>query len=117
MSNRDVVVCSFYTPDEYYGGHAKELKEQLDALGVGYELLEVQKRDGEDWADVTRRKIGFIKDICDKHPDKMVFWIDVDCRITHLPDYISNSTADLIGFHRSFVNPLQIAYQNRTRLW
>ncbi|MDP5025982.1 MAG: polysaccharide pyruvyl transferase family protein [Aquiluna sp.] len=117
MSNRDVVVCSFYTPDEYYGGHAKELKEQLDALGVGYELLEVQKRDGEDWADVTRRKIGFIKDICDKHPDKMVFWIDVDCRITHLPDYISNSTADLIGFQRSFGNPLQIGYQNRTRFW
>ena len=117
MSNRDVVVCSFYTPDEYYGGHAKELKEQLDALGVGYELLEVQKRDGEDWADVTRRKIGFIKDICDKHPDKMVFWIDVDCRITHLPDYISNSTADLIVFQRSFGNPLQIGYQNRTRFW
>ena len=117
MSNRDVVVCSFYTPDEYYGGHAKELKSQLDSLGVGYELLEVQKRDGEDWADVTRRKIGFIKDICDKHPDKMVFWIDVDCRITHLPDYISNSTADLIGFQRSFGNPLQIGYQNRTRFW
>ncbi len=117
MSNRDVVVCSFYTPDEYYGGHAKELREQLDALGVGYELLEVQKREGEDWADVTRRKIGFIKDICDKHPDKMVFWIDVDCRITHLPDYISNSTADLIGFQRSFGSPLQIGYQNRTRFW
>lgn len=117
MSNRDVVICSFYTPDEYYGGHARELKAQLDSLGVGYELLEVQKRDGEDWADVTRRKIGFIKDICEKHPDKMVFWIDVDCRITHLPDYISNSTADMIGFQRSFGNPLQIGYQNRTRFW
>jgi hypothetical protein len=117
VSNRDVVVCSFYTPDEYYGGHAKELREQLEALGVGYELLEVQKRDGEDWADVTRRKIGFIKSICDKHPDKMVFWIDVDCRITHLPDYISGSTADLIGFQRSFGSPLQIGYQNRTRFW
>ena len=117
MSNRDVVICSFYTPDEYYGGHAKELKAQLDSIGVGYELLEVQKREGEDWADVTRRKIGFIKDICDKHPDKMVFWIDVDCRITHLPDYISNSTADLIGFQRSFGSPLQIGYQNRTRFW
>ena len=117
MSNRDVVVCSFYTPDEYYAGHAKELKAQLDSIGVGYELLEVQKRDGEDWADVTRRKIGFIKEICDKHPDKMVFWIDVDCRISHLPEYISNTTADLIGFQRSFGSPLQIGYQNRTRFW
>lgn len=117
MSNRDVVICSFYTPDEYYAGHARELREQLESIGVGYELLEVQKREGEDWADVTRRKIGFIKEICEKHPDKMVFWIDVDCRITHLPDYISNTTADLIGFQRSFGSPLQIGYQNRTRFW
>jgi hypothetical protein len=47
----------------------------------------------------------------------MVFWIDVDCRITSLPDYISNSTADLIGFQRSFGSPLQIGYRNRTRFW
>ena len=117
MSNRDVVICSFYTPDEYYGGHARELREQLTAIGVGHELLEIQKNPGEDWADVTRRKIGFIRDICHKHPDKMVFWIDVDCRITHLPDYISNTTADLIGFQRSFGSPLQIGYHNRTRFW
>jgi hypothetical protein len=111
------VICSFYTPDEYYGGHARELREQLTAIGVGHELLEIQKNPGEDWADVTRRKIGFIRDICHKHPDKMVFWIDVDCRITHLPDYISNTTADLIGFQRSFGSPLQIGYHNRTRFW
>ena len=117
MSNRDVIICSFYTPDEYYGSHARELGEQLTALGIAHELLEVQKNQGEDWADVTRKKIGFIKDICEKHPDKMVFWIDVDCRISHLPDYISNSTADLIGFQRSFGSPLQIGYHNRTRFW
>jgi hypothetical protein len=46
-----------------------------------------------------------------------VFWIDVDCRITHLPDYISNTTADMIGFQRSFGSPLQIGYHNRTRFW
>ena len=117
MSNRDVVVCSFYTPDAYYGGHAKELREQLDALGISHELLEIQKRPGEDWADVTRRKIGFIREICHKHPTKMVFWIDVDCRITSLPEYISNTTADFIGFQRSFGSPLQIGYHNRTRFW
>jgi len=115
--NRDVIVCSFYTPDDYYANHAKELREQLASLGIQTELLEVQKKPGEDWADTTRRKIGFIRDVCNKYPDKMVFWIDVDCRITHLPDYISNSTADLIGFQRSFGNPLQIGYHNRTRFW
>lgn len=117
MSKREVVICSFYTPDEYYGGHARELRTQLEDLGLEHELLEIQKREGEDWADVTRRKIGFIREICHKHPEKMVFWIDVDCRITSLPDYISNSTADFIGFQRSFGSPLQIGYHNRTRFW
>ena len=117
MSSRDVVICSFYTPDEYYGNHAKELGEKLTSLGIAHELLQVEKKPGEDWADVTRKKIGFIRDICHKHPDKMVFWIDVDCRISHLPAYISNSTADLIGFQRSFGSPLFIGYGHRTRFW
>jgi hypothetical protein len=117
VPHRDVVICSFHTPDEYYAGHARELKEQLDSLGLTYELLEVEKREGEDWADVTRRKIGFIHDVCEKHPDAMVFWIDVDCRLTHLPDYVRDSTADLIGFQRSFRSPLHIGYANRARFW
>jgi hypothetical protein len=117
MSYRDVVICSFYTPDEYYGNHARELREQLTDLGISHELLEIEKKPDEDWADVTRKKIAFIREICHKHPDKMVFWIDVDCRISHLPDYISNSTADLVGFQRSFGSPLFIGYSHRTRFW
>lgn len=117
LVTRDVVVCSFHTPDEYYAGHARQLEERLDALGLPYELLEVAKPDGEDWADVTRRKIGFIHAVCQKYPESMVFWIDVDCRITHLPEYVRASTADLVGFQRSFRSPLHIGYQNRTRFW
>ncbi len=117
MTNPGVIVCSFYTPDDYYGGHARELRSQLDSLGIAHELLEITKAPGEDWADTTRRKIGFIRSVCEKHPDKKVFWIDVDCRINYLPDYIANSTADLIGFQRSFGSPLQIGYGNRTRFW
>ena len=60
MSNRDVILCSFYTPDEYYSGHAKELGDQLTKLGIAHELLKLEKKPGEDWADTTRRKLGFI---------------------------------------------------------
>jgi hypothetical protein len=116
-TQREAVVCSFHTTDDYYAGHARELREQLEALGLAYQLLEVDRRDGEDWADVTRRKIGFIRDACLEHPEAMVFWIDVDCRITHLPDYVRDSSADFIGFQRSFRSPLQIGYHNRTRFW
>lgn len=116
-AQREVVICSFHTPDEYYAGHARELRGQLDALDLPYQLVEVEKGDEEDWADVTRRKVGLIRDACQEHPDAMVFWIDVDCRITHLPDYVRDSTADFIGFQRSFRSPLLIGYQNRTRFW
>ena len=117
MTKPQIVICSFYTPDEYYANHARELKEQLEELGLDHQLLQVEKGAGEDWADVTRKKIGFIKKVCDENPTKMVFWIDVDCRISHLPDYIANSSADLIGFQRSFGSPMQIGYHNRTRFW
>jgi Polysaccharide pyruvyl transferase len=116
-AQREAVICSFHTSDDYYAGHAHELRGQLDALGVAHRLLEVERRDDQDWADVTRRKIGFIRDACQEHPDAMVFWIDVDCRITHLPEYVRDSTADIIGFQRSFRSPLQIGYHNRTRFW
>ncbi|MGB7979302.1 MAG: polysaccharide pyruvyl transferase family protein [Candidatus Nanopelagicales bacterium] len=114
---REAVICSFHTPDDYYARHARELRGQLEALGLAHQLLEVDRADGADWADVTRRKIGFIRDACQQYPEAMVFWIDVDCRITHLPDYVRDSTADLIGFQRSFRTPLQIGYQNRARFW
>ena len=117
MTSANAIVCSFYTPDDYYGNHARQLREQLDELGIEHELLEITKAPGEDWADTTRRKIGFIRSVCERHPDKKVFWIDIDCRISYLPDYIANSTADLIGFQRSFGSPLQIGYGNRTRFW
>lgn len=111
------MICSFHTPDAYYAGHARELRGQLDALDLPYQLLEVHRGESEDWADVTRRKIGLIRDACVEHPDAMVFWIDVDCRITHLPDYVRDSTADFVGFQRSFRSPLLIGYHSRTRFW
>jgi len=117
VTSQDLIVCSFYTPDDYYSSHAKALRAQLDGLGIDHELLEITKAPGEDWADTTRRKIGFIKSVCDKNPNTKVFWVDIDCRINYLPDYIANSTADLIGFQRSFSSPLQIGYGNRTRFW
>jgi len=117
VTSQDLIVCSFYTPDDYYSSHAKALRAQLEGLGIDHDLLEITKAPGEDWADTTRRKIGFIKSVCDKNPAKKVFWVDIDCRINYLPDYIANSTADLIGFQRSFGSPLQIGYGNRTRFW
>ncbi|ROS78535.1 polysaccharide pyruvyl transferase family protein [Cellulomonas sp. PhB143] len=113
----DVVVCSFYTADSYYRAFADELRGNLERLGIAYELEEVVALEGQDWADICRRKVGFLARVCEAHPDSTVFWIDVDCGLHSLPGYVRRSTADLIGFQRGFSSPLTIGYANRTRFW
>ncbi|RNL63749.1 hypothetical protein EFK50_08440 [Nocardioides marmoriginsengisoli] len=117
MNYDDIVVCSFYTADEYYRDHADRLRKNLADIGVRGELEEIVKAPGEDWADICRKKIAFLGRICAEHPDKKVFWVDVDCQLLGLPDYIGDSTADLIGFQRGFGSPVSIGYANRTRFW
>lgn len=112
-----IVVCSFYTDDEYYRNEAKALKADLDKLGVDYVLEEIAKKPGQDWADMCRQKVPFLQSVCERFPDKKVFWIDVDCRLLSLPDFVRNSSADIIGFQRGFGSSLTIGYQNRTRFW
>ena len=113
----NAIVCSFYTADDYYKSHASRLKANLESLGIPYELREISKQPGDDWADICRKKVGFIADVCAAHPDKKVFWIDVDCEIFSIPDFILNSTADIIGFQRGFSSPVNIGYERRGRFW
>lgn len=116
-SNQNVVICSFYTADDYYRAHGERLAKNLDELGVKYVLREIEKQEGEDWADICRKKVGFLAEVCAEHLDKKVFWIDVDCSLLELPEYISNSTADIIGFQRGYSSPRSIGYHRRTRFW
>ncbi|SEE98185.1 polysaccharide pyruvyl transferase family protein [Ruania alba] len=117
MDLSHLVVCSFYTADDYYREHARTLQKNLDRLGISYEIQEIQKNSGEDWADICRKKIPFLANVCEQNPDKKVFWIDVDCQLLELPTYVAESTADLIGFQRGFGSPMRIGYAHRTRFW
>ena len=114
---KNAIICSFFTGDEYYKGHALRLQKNLEELGIAYELRQLSKRKDEDWADICRKKVGFIAEVCAANPNKKVFWIDVDCEIFSIPDFILNSTADIIGFQRGFSSPASIGYQNRGRFW
>lgn len=117
VASQDVVICSFYTDDPYYREYGEKLRKNLDALGLSHELREIHKSEGEEWPDICRKKISFLADVCERYPDKKVFWMDVDCNLLSLPDYVRNSTADLIGFLRGFGNALGIGYANRARFW
>ena len=120
MANKVItsaIVCSFFTGDDYYKSHAARLQANLEKLGIAYELREIAKQPGDDWADICRKKVGFIADVCAANPDKKVFWVDVDCEIFSIPDFILNSTADIIGFQRGFSTPTNIGYEKRGRFW
>ena len=116
-SLENILICSFFTNDEYYASYAEKLSANLQRLGVSFRIDVMEKNEGEDWADICRKKVGFLASICAENPDKKVFWIDVDCELLEIPNYIVDSTADIIGFQRSFGSPLNIGYQNRTRFW
>ena len=113
----NIVVCSFYTDDEYYRSEAEALRADLEKLGVDYVLEEIVKEPGQDWADLCRKKVPFLDSVCERFPDSRVFWIDVDCRLLSLPDFVRESSADIIGFQRGFGSALTIGYGNRTRFW
>lgn len=115
--SRKIVICSFFTDDTYYSDHAEKLRATLDDLGIEAVIRPIQKRPGEEWPDICRKKIPFIKQVCDEYPDRLVFWIDVDCRLMVLPSFLAESSADLIGFQRGFGAPMKIGYQQKSRFW
>ncbi|MEO9490017.1 MAG: polysaccharide pyruvyl transferase family protein [Marinomonas sp.] len=112
----DLIICSFHTDDEYYTAAGNRLRKSLDALDLPHEITSISA-DGADWIDICRKKIPFLHSICMKYPDKKVFWIDGDCELDNLPEFIHQSSADIIGFQRGFSSPLKIGYANRTRFW
>ena len=113
---KNAIVCSFYTSDDYYKSHGSRLRANLEELGIEVDLREITKKEGEDWAAICRKKVGFIAEVCAANPDKKVFWIDVDCELFSIPDFILNSTADIIGFQRGFSNPTKIGYEKFTEV-
>ena len=113
----DIIVCSFFTDDDYYRTHGKELKENLLDLEIDHELTEVSIDPKLDWVDICRKKVPFLHSVCSQNPHKKVFWIDVDCRLLEIPEFIQNSSADIIGFQRGFSPPIAIGYRNHSRFW
>ena len=114
---RDIIVCSFYTDDDYYTEHADELRSNLDSIGVEHRIERIEKEGDLDWVDICRKKVPFLNSVCTSNPEKMIFWIDVDCRLLDMPDFVTGSSADVIGFQRGFSPPIAIGYRNHARFW
>lgn len=113
----DILVYSFHTNDDYYTDKANQLKAKLDSLGLPYRIDGIDIPEGKEWPDICREKIGMIKRVCDENPDKKIFWIDVDCYLIEFPKYVSQFSADIVGYQRGFSTPDTIGYAGRSRFW
>ena len=113
----EAIFCSFYSDDDYYRNHGLELKQNLNSLGLDFYIEEIEKGENENWIDICRKKVSFLHKVCQNNPDKRVFWIDVDCRLLGVPEFILESTADIIGFQRGFSATTNIGYNMRSRFW
>jgi len=113
----NIIICSFFTDDSYYRSKKVELTNSLEKLGLASDIQLLSIPEGMVWSDICRKKITFLSEMCDKHQDKKVFWIDVDCSLEYLPDFIADSSADIIGFARGFSSPMKVGYHLRSRFW
>ena len=72
------IVAGWYTPD--YRHWWNKLRKQLDMIGAPHDFVEVRKEDG-GWEINTMRKAGQVLAAMDRHPDKTIIFLDVDCSV------------------------------------
>ena len=78
MSDRAWIVCGFYTPD--YRTWAERLIASLDAHAAPHDIVLRAKLPG-GWEANTMAKAQAVLDAMDRHPDKVIIFIDVDCEV------------------------------------
>jgi hypothetical protein len=71
-----VIACGFYTED--YRHWAVQLIASLDRVGQAHDIVLAEKR-GVGWEANTMAKAAHILAAMDRHPDKVIAWLDVDC--------------------------------------
>lgn len=114
---QDILICSFYTPGGYYEECAERFSERVLNLGLSLHLEEFVVPEGKTWPEICRKKVPYLYRVRQQNQGKKLFWVDVDCQLIDLPEFIGRSSADIIGFQRGFGNPLAIGYTNKTRFW
>ncbi len=78
MSGVNWVVCGWFTPD--YRPWWDNLRAELDANGAPYDFVEVAKQSG-GWESNTMRKPAQVKAAMQRHPDKTIIFLVVDCSV------------------------------------
>jgi hypothetical protein len=72
------IVAGWHTPD--YRPWACKLIASLDALAIPHDIVEVPKLPGS-WEANTMAKPAQLAAAMDRHPDKVIVFLDVDCTV------------------------------------
>jgi hypothetical protein len=72
------IVCAWHTPS--YRVWAFKLIASLNAVGAPHDIVEVPKLPGS-WEDNTMAKPAQLLAAMDRHPDKAIVFLDVDCLV------------------------------------
>lgn len=118
MHKKSIIFASFYTPDKYYTLKAQELTSRLDALGIDHFIKKIEIPKGLKWPAICRKKVQYIHDAFETYKDEYqkIGWIDVDCCLERLPDFLLDFDVDIIGFARGFQHS-EHRKQVLTRYW
>lgn len=72
------IVCGWYTPS--YAHWLPALQESLEAVGALHDFVQVAAPES-GWEKATMRKAAEVRAALNRHPDKTVIFIDVDCTV------------------------------------
>ncbi|MBA4132530.1 MAG: hypothetical protein C0519_14040 [Hyphomicrobium sp.] len=92
MTAKSFIVCGWYTPD--YACWWDKLRPTLKAVGAPHDFVEVTKAAG-GWERNTMRKPAQIAAAFDRHPEKTVIFIDVDCTVLSPLDELAGISGDI----------------------
>jgi hypothetical protein len=92
VSPRGLIVA-FHTPDKVYQAEAERLRKSLDALGLDYEISEVEPES--NWVRTTLLKPTWIAPARKKHRGPLLY-VDVDAYVHNDPwPYVADMEADM----------------------
>ena len=100
----DPLFVSYYTNDKYKAYANDRLAPSLRKLGLEFEIDYVPTLG--DWLRETHYKPAFVLQKLERHRDRDVIWIDVDCEVLEFPELLFDVPQDrLIAAHYSTLNP------------
>ena len=94
----EYIVCGWYTPD--YGHWWNVLRPTLEYHGAPHDFTEVNKRAG-GWEVNTMAKPHQLLAAMDRHPDKVIVFIDVDCVVRAPLAPLADIRADVAFYIRT----------------